>query len=176
MKLLIATSNPAKLKEYRLLLKGFALKPCRLKIAESGESFKQNAILKARACGQKYNLPALADDSGLEIKALRGFPGVRSARFAKGDFKPAMRKILARLERKRDRRARFVCVLALFLPDSGKVKTFTGMVSGIIADRPRGQGGFGYDPIFIYPGPKMKVSHRAKAVKKFLVYNQNHGL
>ena len=179
MKLLIASSNPAKLREYRLLLKGFELKPCGVEIAENGKTFKQNAILKVRACAKASGLPAIADDSGLEIKALNGFPGIRSARFAKGDFKQAMVRILAKL--KDQRRARFVCVIALYLPQSGKVKTFTGTVAGLIAPRPRGRGGFGYDPIFYLPRlkktfgqmsarEKAQSSHRSRAAKKLIAF------
>src|SRR3989338_10994032 len=100
MKLLIAIRNPNKVKEYRRLLR-----PWRLIMVqpgpvpqETGSTFKQNAIIKAKFYGQKYNLPILADDSGLEIKALNGFPGVRSARYAKGNFPQAMNKILAKLK------------------------------------------------------------------------------
>src|SRR3989344_2352446 len=100
MKILIASSNPDKFTEFQLLLSGTAFQlikpPGELKVTENGSSFKANAVIKARAYGAKFKLPALADDSGLEIKALQAFPGIRSARFAKGDFPQAMAKILAR--------------------------------------------------------------------------------
>ena len=181
MPLLIATRNPNKVKEYRRLLR-----PWRLIMVqpgpvpqETGSTFKQNAIIKAKFYGQKYNLPILADDSGLEIKALNGFPGVRSARYAKGNFPQAMNKILAKLKDKR--RARFACVIALYLPKAGKVKTFAGTVSGLIAPRPRGRGGFGYDPIFYLPRlkktfgqltrkEKALYSHRGRAAKKLIAF------
>ena len=176
MRLLLATTNQDKIREYRELLKGMRFRVLKKlpPVAETGKTFQENAIIKARAYGGKYKLPTLCDDTGLEIKALNNFPGIFSNRFANGDFARARKEILARLTT--DRRARFVCVLALYLPATGKVKTFTGTVSGKIGLMEKKGYGFGYDPIFIYPGPKNQVSHRARAVKKFLVYNQKHEL
>lgn len=174
MRLLLATTNKDKVREYRELLKGFELiVPRKLPaVAETGKTYQANAVIKARAYGKKFNRPLLTDDTGLEIKALKGLPGIYSNRFANGDFNKARKEILRRLAGSKNRSARFVCVIALYLP--GKpIKTFTGIVNGRIAPHSLGAVGFGYDPIFIYPGPKMKVSHRAKAVRKFLVYNQN---
>ncbi|OIN89906.1 non-canonical purine NTP pyrophosphatase [Candidatus Beckwithbacteria bacterium CG22_combo_CG10-13_8_21_14_all_01_47_9] len=176
MSLLLATTNKDKILEYRVLLKNIKFQVVKKLpvVAETGKTFAENAIIKAKAYGEKFKLPTLCDDTGLEIKALNNFPGIYSNRFAGGDFSRARKDILKKLTT--DRRARFVCVLALYLPESGKVKTFTGMVSGKIGMVEKRGYGFGYDPIFIYPGPKNQVSHRARAVKKFLVYNQKHEL
>lgn len=174
MKLLIATTNQNKIKEYRLLFKGSGLRlfnlPKLTRVAETGKTFKANAILKARAYGTKYSCPVLADDSGLEVKALRGFPGIYSNRFANGDFNKARKELLRRLKGQADRRARFVCVIALYLPDKKKIETFTGAVKGRIAAKAKKHFGFGYDPIFIYPGPKMQVSHRGRATEKLIAF------
>lgn len=172
MPLLIATTNQDKLKEYKELLKGFDLRvPKTLpSVAETGKTFKQNAILKAKFYGQKAHLPIITDDTGLEIKALQGFPGIYSNRFAGGNFASARKELLRRLEGKADRRARFVCVIALYLPEEKKIKTFTGIVNGRIATKEKKRFGFGYDPIFIYPGPKMQVSHRVLATRKLVAY------
>ena len=182
MKLLIATTNPDKLKEYRRLLR-----PWRLIMVqpgpvpqETGSTFKQNAIIKAKFYGQKYNLPILADDSGLEIKALNGFPGVRSARYAKGNFETARQVLLKRLAGMPRRTARFVCVIALYRP-AKPIATFTGVVSGQIAVRELGQRGFCYDPIFYLPRlkktfgqltrkEKALYSHRGRAAKKLIAF------
>ena len=170
MRLLLATTNKDKIREYRVLLKNIKFQVAKKLpvVAETGKTFAENAIIKAKAYGEKFQLPTLCDDTGLEIKALNNFPGIYSNRFAQGDFALARKKILARLTT--DRRARFVCVLALYLPSSRKVKTFTGIVSGRIADRETASRGFGYDPIFVYPGPKMLVSHRARATAKLKAY------
>jgi len=170
MRLLLATTNKDKVREYRQLLKGFRLIiPKNLPpVAETGKTFRENAVIKAKAYGERSGQITLADDTGLEIKALNNFPGINSARFANGNFAKARKKILARV--KTDRRARFVCVLALYLPATKKIKTFTGTVSGRIAQRETAGYGFGYDPIFVYPGPKMLVSHRAKATGKLRAY------
>src|SRR3989344_6412615 len=182
MPLLIASSNLNKVKEYRQLLW-----PWRLEMVfhgsvpqETGATFKQNAIIKARFYGQKYNLPVLAEYSGLESKALRGFPGVRSARFAKGNFETARQVLLKRLAGMPRRTARFVCVIALYRP-AKPITTFTGVVSGQIAVRELGQRGFGYDPIFYLPRlkktfgqltrkEKALYSHRGRAAKKLIAF------
>ena len=186
MKLLIATTNPDKFKEYQLLFKGSGLKLFNLpklpRVVETGKTFKANVILKARAYGVKYSCPVLADDSGLEIKTLRGFPGIYSNRFAKGDFGRARKEILRRLKGASEtrRRARFVCVIALYLP-AKPIITFTGLVSGQIAASELGRHGFGYDSIFYLPrlkktygqmsaSKKAESSHRSRAAKKLLKY------
>ena len=157
---------------------------------ETGLTFEDNAILKARAAADRSGLPALADDSGLAIDALGGEPGIYSARWAgePRDFSKAMEKVeerlrAARATRDEDRRARFVSALALAMP-GGDVETFVGTVEGTIVWPPRGNQGFGYDPIFLPDGEnrtfgEMSVaekhgwetgeglSHRARAFKLF---------
>jgi XTP/dITP diphosphohydrolase len=160
---------------------------------ESGATFAENAVIKARAAAKASGLPALADDSGLSVMALNGEPGIHSARWAgkNRDFSLAMQKVEDKLRKKgavrtEERRARFVCVLALAAPD-GEVETFTGRVDGTLVWPPRGDKGFGYDPIFLPDGhsrtfgemsaqekhgwrPRGRVkalSHRARAFQLF---------
>lgn len=186
-KLLIATNNPGKLREYEELLAGAALPleityPAQegidLEVVESGETFEENAILKAQAYASASGLPTLADDSGLEVDALDGAPGVLSARYAGPETSDAdrYRKLLAALEHVPPvrRSARFRCVIAVALPD-GHLETAEGRCEGLIGYEPRGEHGFGYDPVFIVAGTggktmaqlppevKNKISHRARA-------------
>lgn len=149
---------------------------------EDGSTFVENAVLKARAATLGSNLPALADDSGLAVAALGGDPGIYSARWAETpdgrDFDLAMARVQAELSDNPDRSAEFVCVLALAWPD-GHVETFEGRITGNIVWPPRGDRGFGYDPIFcaageartfgeIDPGEKHAISHRAVAFQQLL--------
>lgn len=149
---------------------------------EDGSTFVENAVLKARAATLASSLPALADDSGLDVAALGGEPGIYSARWAETpegrDFAAAMARVQAELGNSADRSAEFVCVLALAWPD-GHVETFEGRVAGNIVWPPRGDRGFGYDPVFcatgdartfgeIDPGEKHAISHRAVAFQKLL--------
>jgi XTP/dITP diphosphohydrolase len=187
-KLVIASHNKGKLREIDALIAPFgieALSAGDLGVEEPEETeatFIGNALLKARVSCQATSLPALADDSGLEVIALDGAPGIYSARWAgeTRDFYTAMaeveRQILARGST--DSRARFVCVLALVLPD-GSEQVFEGFVSGNLTFPPRGTNGFGYDPIFIADGysktfgeldPEVKhaIGHRADAFAKFV--------
>ena len=185
--ILIATQNQGKLNEYRKLLKPhqiISLKqlksfPQNFKVKETGHTFKQNAIIKAKAYGQKTNLPSLADDSGLSIDHLKGFPGVKSARFAKGNYPAANQKILKLLKDlpKSKRTASFKIAIAIFNPQTKKLKTITAQTNGWIAFKVRGKNGFGYDPIFVSStlnktfaeftqNQKNKLSHRAKALKQ----------
>lgn len=182
LKLLLATTNQNKIKEYRQLLKGLGLKiltlPPKLdfEVEETGQTFRDNAILKARAYGEKLGLPTLTDDTGLEIKALNGFPGIFSNRFANGNFSLARKEILTRLIGIENRSARFICAIAIYLPGK-KIKTFTGIADGAIALKERGDCGFGYDSIFIPQGcqstfgqmsdrQKNQLSHRYRALNK----------
>ncbi len=143
---------------------------------ETGSDFLENATLKARFYSEASGLPAIADDSGLVVDALGGAPGVMSARYA-GEgcsYEENNRKLLRKLSgvRGEDRRARFVCVAVLWMPD-GKSFSTAGTLEGRIAESPRGSGGFGYDPIFELPdgrtvaqlsrAEKNRISHRAKA-------------
>jgi XTP/dITP diphosphohydrolase len=186
--LVVASHNPGKVREIRELLEPFgvvALGAAELGLAgpeETGTTFKDNAILKARAAADASGRNALADDSGLSVDALDGAPGVYSARWAgpNKDFRLAMARLERELkaEKVEDSKAKFVCVLALAEPQ-GEVKTFLGEVSGRLTFPPRGDKGFGYDPIFvadgmretfgeIAPPTKHGMSHRARAFKKLI--------
>jgi XTP/dITP diphosphohydrolase len=146
---------------------------------ETGSTFEANAELKARAAAEASGLPALADDSGLVVPALDGAPGIYSARWAgpTKDFRIAMERVQRELDAK-DRSAYFVAVLALVWPD-GEIASFRGEVHGRLTWPPRGERGFGYDPIFIPEGyaetfgeidPELKhrISHRARAFEKLV--------
>ncbi|HTQ07538.1 MAG TPA: RdgB/HAM1 family non-canonical purine NTP pyrophosphatase [Polyangiaceae bacterium] len=188
--IVIATTNEGKLAELRALLSDLPLELLsvadvlgdKLSINEDGSTFDQNALTKARAVCQATNLYALADDSGLEVDALGGRPGVRSARFANERATDAENNaaLLRELEEIGDggRAAKFRCVLALASPWAlDRVETVEGSCDGFIARAPRGSGGFGYDPLFIVPelgnramaelseAEKNGVSHRARAVR-----------
>ena len=178
-RLLIATRNPGKLKEFGALLAplGFAVLAMDAlglpEPAETGASFAENARLKARTAAQAANMPALADDSGIAVVALGNGPGIHSARYAAGDYPAAFARIIAACQAGREWRARFVCALCLARPD-GSTATYLGQADGEIARAPRGSHGFGYDPIFIPlghgqtfaelpPEQKDRISHRARA-------------
>jgi XTP/dITP diphosphohydrolase len=148
--------------------------------AETGDTFVANALLKARAAAGAAGLPALADDSGLVVPALGGAPGIHSARWAgpKRDFALAMKRVEDALKSKPDRRASFVCVLALCAPGRD-CQTFEGEVHGTLVWPPRGTKGFGYDPMFqpvghaitfgeMDPAAKHLISHRAIAFRKLV--------
>lgn len=148
---------------------------------ETGTTFHENAILKAEHAADCSGLPALADDSGLAIDALDGAPGVYSARWAGPgkDFSAAFGRIQQELSRiQSNNRAHFMCVMALCIPDQGTF-TFEGRIDGMLIFPPRGEKGFGYDPIFIPdgyaitfaemdPAEKNRISHRARAFAKFI--------
>lgn len=188
MKIVLATHNPGKLAEFQRMFDHAGVtfvgagdldlpEP-----EETGETFTENALIKARAACAASGLPALADDSGLSLAALGGDPGVYSARWAgpSKDFGKAMSKIQALLEDKADgdRRAAFICVLALVFPD-GRTHVFEGRVDGDYVWPPRGDQGFGYDPAFQPDGydctfaemtadEKAALSHRGRAVQALL--------
>ncbi|MCW8862880.1 MAG: RdgB/HAM1 family non-canonical purine NTP pyrophosphatase [Rhodospirillales bacterium] len=185
-KLVIASHNPGKVREIGELLGPHGaevISAGELNLpepVEDGDTFIANALIKARAAAAASGLPALADDSGLAVTALEGRPGIHSARWAgpNNDFDIAMKKIEAALADKSDRSARFVCVLALCWPD-GQCETFEGTVNGTMVWPPRGDQGFGYDPVFVPKGhsltfaemkPKAKqtMSHRADAFAKLV--------
>lgn len=188
--LIAATHNPGKLKELAALLEPFGFSVASASAAglpepeETEATFEGNADLKARAAAVGSGKLALADDSGLAVEALGGDPGIYSARWAgpTKDFNLAMEKVEAALAAtadsvgKIDRRARFVCVLSLAWPD-GRVENFRGEVMGRLVWPPRGDKGFGYDPIFVADGEtitfgemepdrKHAMSHRANAFAK----------
>lgn len=186
--LLVATSNVGKVRELSLLLAGA---PVRLRLLsefsniteaeETGETFAENASIKALQYSSQSGLLTLSDDSGLVVDALGGAPGVYSARYAGtgATYAERMARLLGELAVTGDneRRARFVCVIALAEPSTGALDTFEGTCEGRIAHAPRGTGGFGYDPIFIPEGHeqtfgelpdeiKQNISHRARALAK----------
>ncbi len=147
---------------------------------ETGTTFIANAVIKAEAAAKAAGLPALADDSGLAVHALGGEPGIHSARWAgpERDFHLAMRKVEEALDGKADRSAHFACALALCWPD-GHCETFEGTVQGTLVWPPRGERGFGYDPVFqpnghsitfgeMEPEKKHAMSHRADAFRKLV--------
>ena len=180
--LVLATANPGKTRELRALVgewgpidvRSLADFPDVRLPEEDGATYADNAVLKARAVATATGLPALADDSGLEVEALSGAPGVRSARFAPSDAERIVR-LLEVLRDAEDRRARFRCVVALAWPD-GRLEQAKGVCPGRIAERTIGAGGFGYDPLFVADElgrtfaaataeEKARVSHRARAVR-----------
>jgi XTP/dITP diphosphohydrolase len=184
--LLLATSNLHKLEEYRAIFSDLPLRLLSLSeiqldidVEESGSTFAENAKLKACTYAQISRMLTLADDSGLEIDALGGAPGVYSARYLgrETSYEERFRVILEQLKGLPldQRSARFRCVIAIAEP-SGEVRMVEGVVEGVIADRPRGTRGFGYDPIFylpelgktfaeLEPVVKNRISHRARAAQ-----------
>ncbi len=187
-RLILATENPHKVREIRDLLADVAVKVLHLgdlsdppELSETGETFADNAREKALAVARATGEPALADDSGLMVDALGGDPGVRSARYAGAGAsgEQLVAKLLAEMADVPDgqRGARFVCALSLCAPE-GEVGRWEGRVEGVIAREPRGDGGFGYDPVFRYPPDgvtfaqmtpdrKNAVSHRGRALRAF---------
>ncbi len=186
-KLLVATNNRGKLREYARLLGELPFELVTLsdvgieaEVEETGSTMEENAVSKAVAYSKMSGLVALADDSGLEVDALNGEPGVRSRRYAGDNASDEERNryLLSKLSgvTPGERGARFRCVIALATPD-GNVWTCEGTCDGVIALEARGQGGFGYDPVFLVPGlgkhmaeltldEKNEVSHRARAARK----------
>jgi XTP/dITP diphosphohydrolase len=179
-KLVIATGNTGKLREYRQLLAGTGLELIAFdtEVDEVGETYEANARLKAETAAERSGLPSLGDDSGVEVGALDGFPGIKSARLGPTQEERTA-ELMRRLERKaRPWNARFVSVLALANP--GKpTQFFEGECRGEIVPEWRGAAGFGYDPVFLVPGTgktfgemkpeeKRLYSHRARAVRALL--------
>jgi len=187
----LATQNRGKIAEFERLLAeyasdvqvlGLADFPDMPDVDETGSTFADNSLLKARAVSAFTGLPALADDSGLCIDALGGAPGIFSARYSgvHGDDGANIRKVLTELEQSEERSAHFICVVALVLPDSegneGTAIIEEGKLFGTIVRQPRGDAGFGYDPIFLPQGyeltlgefgagEKDHISHRGKALR-----------
>jgi XTP/dITP diphosphohydrolase len=197
--LLVATTNLHKLEEYRAIFSDLPYRLLSLRdiwldmdVEETGTTFAENAELKARSYAQASGLLTLADDSGLEIDALGGAPGVYSARFAGKDtsYEERFSLILERLKGlpTEQRGARFRCVIAIAEP-SGATRLVEGVIEGVIADAPRGERGFGYDPIFLVPEigmttaeltaeDKNRISHRGRAAQlaRVLLENWPHSL
>jgi XTP/dITP diphosphohydrolase len=179
-RLVIATGNTGKLREYRQLLAatGVELVAFDTEVDEVGETYEENARLKAETAAERSGLPALGDDSGVEVEALGGFPGIRSARLGPNQEERTA-ELLRRLEGKpRPWSARFVCVVALAGPGL-ETRFFEGECRGEIVPEWRGEAGFGYDPVFLVPGTgktfgemppeeKRLYSHRARAVRALL--------
>ncbi len=193
IELLIATYNQGKVGELRDLLSAFTRLRLRSlaefahvkAVQETGSTFAVNAVLKAESYGRQCGLLTIADDSGLEVEALSGAPGVYSARYGGPGLTEAQRteRLLAELAATGggSRRARFVCAVALFQPTCAPPAVFQGVCAGSITPTPRGQRGFGYDPIFQPDGyaqtfgelskeVKQLISHRARALKAAKLY------
>ena len=186
MKVVLATRNRGKVVELRRILDAAGIPGIELltadevdapEVEETGQTFVDNALLKATATAAATGLPCLADDSGLEVDALGGEPGVRSARYAgrHGDDDANLQLVLERMAGVTQRGARFVCAAALAAPD-GRTWTALGTVEGELIEAPRGENGFGYDPIFapageqrttaeMTPAEKDAISHRGKAFR-----------
>ena len=179
-RLVIASGNAGKLREYRDLLSGAGVELVAFdsEVEEVGESYSENARLKAEAALARSGLPSLGDDSGLEVEALHGFPGIKSARLGPTQEERTA-ELLRRLEGvPRPWEARFVCVIALAMPGRD-TRFFEGECRGEVVPEWRGEAGFGYDPIFLVPGTgktfgemppeeKRKYSHRAAAARALL--------
>ena len=193
--IILATNNKHKLQEVREILSphhivvyGLSDLSSKLEdVNENGKTYAENALIKAKAVQKITTMPIISDDSGLEITALNNEPGLHSARYASslGGHDNAIKEILNRLEDKKDRSARFVCDIVL-LNVEDKPLVFEGIAEGTIAKEKAGEGGFGYDPIFISKDTgkcfglmsqeeKNTVSHRAKALKKLLTYLRING-
>ena len=185
MKLIASTNNTHKVIEFKRILEplGYTVLSQKeagihIEVEETGETFEENAYLKAKSVYEASGLPTVADDSGIVVDALNGAPGVYSARYGGPALDDVGRyeKLLAEMENVPDsnRTARFVCAISLILSNE-KVYSFTGVCEGKIGYAPRGENGFGYDPIFMVgdkstaelsPAEKDKISHRGQALRK----------
>ena len=193
--IILATTNSHKLKEVREILcphkiTVYGLNDLNLRpedVEENADNYAGNALIKAKSVQKLTTMPIIADDSGLEIEAMENQPGLLSARYASmhGGHDKAIQHILEALKKKDNRKARFVCDIIL-LNEGNEPLLFEGIATGRIADEPFGQGGFGYDPIFVSDEinktyaemtqeEKNKVSHRGKALKKLLTYLKING-
>lgn len=186
-KLIIATGNKGKYREFCEIIRDtagenfageiiFAPEISRMIVEETGKTYAENAMLKARAWAERSGLPCLADDSGLEVDALDGAPGLYSARVIAGNDSDKVSWLLGQLEGAEDRCARFVASLCLCVPEKFTLIT-EGECRGKIVDSPRGYDGFGYDPVFLPEGyeltfaelsghAKNQISHRTNAFRK----------
>ena len=190
-KVILASHNPNKVKEINALLSTTSIKVITLRdlefneeIIENGSSLEENARIKAETIYKKFNIPSIGEDTGLEVIALDFKPGVHTARYAglEKDSDKNMSKILYELKNENNRKARFrTCI---FLKSKNSEMLFEGIVDGEISLTKKGQGGFGYDPIFIPNGyketfaqlplsEKSKISHRARAMAKLIAHLQN---
>ncbi|MBD2502441.1 RdgB/HAM1 family non-canonical purine NTP pyrophosphatase [Anabaena azotica] len=167
--LVVATSNPGKLREMQAYLAKtdweLTLKPTELEVEETGDTFAANACLKATEVAKATGNWAIADDSGLEVDALNGVPGVYSARYGNTDAE-RIGRLLNELGSEVNRGAQFVCVVAIASPDGTIVLQAEGVCRGEILHAPRGNGGFGYDPIFYVPEKQLTFAQMTPEVKK----------
>lgn len=190
--IIFASHNKGKILEVKNILSPYGIKVLSGEdldlpdVEETGKTFEENAYIKAHTIAKMQNIPCFADDSGLCVEAMNGRPGIYSARYAPNrDFDKGMDKLLKELDEthSNNRSAHFSCVIVLAHPD-GKFKSFEGRVDGRIATQKSGKAGFGYDPIFIptgfnisfaefNDGEKNKISHRGRAMQKFINYIVN---
>ena len=184
--IVLATGNKGKIREFSEAFSHLSIDcvPVKEVISieepeETGTTFMENALLKARYYAKATNRPCLADDSGITVDALNGAPGVYSARYAghHGDDQANNEKLICELQGKSDRTGHYVCALALVYPD-GREVTAEGYCDGLVQDEPKGDNGFGYDPVFFIPGlkktfaqlsaqEKNAISHRGRALALF---------
>jgi XTP/dITP diphosphohydrolase len=189
MEIVLATRNRKKVEEITRITRGMDISILTLddfpkcpEVEEDGTTFEENAVKKALTVARHTGRPALADDSGLEVYALNGAPGTLSARYAGEDANDArnVEELLHGMRSALNRKARFVCCIAFAMPD-GEVNIFYGYAEGSIGTKPRGTGGFGYDPVFYPTGldrtfaelsgrEKDSLSHRGKALREFQRY------
>ncbi len=187
-KIVLATQNPNKVKEMQAVLKDFDIEiispPLGFDPIEDGETFFDNSLIKAKAAAKLMNLPALADDSGLQIDALGGDPGVMSARWDETNDK-RIEKAISSLKNISNRGAQFVCVMTLVNSDGELLYTTEGICRGEILEGQKGTNGFGYDPIFWIPtlqktmaeltmDEKNQISHRSIALKAMIEFLNKH--
>lgn len=185
MKLLFATTNQGKLKEAQQILSRFNLELLSVNnfkklqsvvVDETGDTLKKNALLKAKTFGDLVGVLTLAEDSGLMVDALDGRPGIHSARFG-SSVNERNQRLLKEMEGKKERNARFISVFCLYNPQTQEAQYAKGVVEGSIATEPKGELGFGYDPVFIPEGSKKtfgesgeelknRISHRRQAIEK----------
>jgi len=183
-KIVLATQNKNKLKEMQAIFKDFDIEivspPADFDPIEDGKTFFDNSLIKAKAASQLLNLPALADDSGLQIEALDGEPGVYSARWADTNDE-RISKAISSLQGVQNRNAQFICTMTLTDAEGELLHTTTGICKGEILEEQKGSNGFGYDPIFWIPSlektmaelnmdEKNQISHRSIALKAILEY------
>jgi len=178
--IIVASRNRGKIAEYEAMFAacGFRVEsladhPEIAEVEETGATFEANAVLKAAACVAAFGTLAVGDDSGLEVVALDGAPGVRSQRFsAAGTAAGNNQKLLAALAGTSDRRARFVCTIVVMKP-TGDYRVYRGALTGIIAKQPSGTGGFGYDPLFYLPASGQTVAELESVQKNAISHRGN---
>lgn len=193
--LMIATANAHKVEEFCRMLEplGYevhSLLDCEqsFEIAETGTTFQENALIKARTVYEKLHIPVISDDSGLAVNAMNGGPGIYSARFMgyDSDYNVKNQAIIDAVAQGDDKGAQYVCAIA-FVEENGQEHVFTGTVEGEISSEMTGTNGFGYDPIFYYPPygttladvseeQKNQVSHRYRALKQLIAYMEEISL